>query len=111
MIIDLAITSANGIEEIGKKKRDTYTPLAKALEILHNATVEIIPVVISNLGGFSNALTNLKKIIPAALAQTTLNNMNTLVTREAVYIHTHFIASVGKIKAIHNTEEHYANLA
>ncbi|KAF0986416.1 hypothetical protein HZS_4631 [Henneguya salminicola] len=91
MIIDLAITSANGIEEIGKKKRDTYTPLAKALEILHNATVEIIPVVISNLGGFSNALTNLKKIIPAALAQTTLKNMNTLVTREAVYIHTHFI--------------------
>ncbi|KAF0987529.1 hypothetical protein HZS_1 [Henneguya salminicola] len=94
-----------------KKKRDTNTPLAKALEILYNATVEIIPVVICNLGGFSNALTHLKKIIPAALAQTILKNMNTLVTGEAVYIHQHFIASVGKIKAYPQIEEHYANLA
>ncbi|KAF0987121.1 hypothetical protein HZS_6947 [Henneguya salminicola] len=43
----IPITTANGIEDVEKKKIDTYIPLAKALEILYNATVEIIPVVLS----------------------------------------------------------------
>ncbi|KAF0985609.1 hypothetical protein HZS_4721, partial [Henneguya salminicola] len=92
IIIDLAVTTPNGTADIEGKKIQTYTRLAKALEILHHTSVEIIPIVMSNLGGYTQALTHLKKIIPVELAELTLKAMNTLITREATNIHNHFIS-------------------